>query len=616
MIKDEKVGPKGAKVRCKKCSHIMTIRLPDMDVDLADEATIRMPFPDEEEEAEAFFAETLGVSLEPAGEMPSSSLGELATAQGALSEDSESLQDPEKKAALPFAPLASSDLGSLFDDPELKAPASGLFGALDDEELGDAFERAISQRQAPSLQPAPSALSPEPSIVVSQGLSQSAEVEWFVAVDDNQIGPLDMGEIKTYWQQGKIDRDSLCWKSGMRDWVPIGTLDGLFEQLNTSPTSPAPLQEFSPLQESEAAPMEWQPSAASALAFLVKDELQGLAASPPTELGSAPAAEMAPLSYAAASVSSEIPLAPPPGIPPAPAYSTLPPAPAYSTVPPSPSYGPAGAPIFAPPSNPAIYIPPAPPPVRANRLMMLSLVVGGLVLLGLLVVILVLLLRQEAPQPPPAVLVQPPAPLVAPPAPPLRPAETPPPLPPTPQEEPSTDSSQALAQQLLPPPKPARTTERKPVRNETPAATAPTPAPARSAQNRTQDDFDKAFGTSPQAATPKRQERPTSVYVPPPPGGGGVKQSLSDADIMEYILSKKSEVKLCADEQRAKDPSVKGNMVVEWNVAASGRTSQVKVASPNFQGTHFANCVVKRILGWQFPTHRTAGGTRKFNFKI
>ncbi|MCL2258267.1 MAG: AgmX/PglI C-terminal domain-containing protein [Cystobacterineae bacterium] len=596
MIKDEKVGPKGAKVRCKKCSHIMTIRLPDLDSDLADEATIRMPFPEEEEDAEAFFAEILGIPSDSSEEMPSSSSNESASSYSA---DDSVLQGFEREAASSFAPAASADLGSLFDDAEPKAPvpvsvasgASGLFGALDDEELGDAFERAISQRPKTGLHPAPAAalLPSEPSIVVSQGLS--AGVEWFVAVGDSQIGPLDISEVKAYWQQGKISRDSLCWKSGMKDWEPIGALGGLVEQLN-APVGGSPTG-FSPPPESEAASVDWQPSAASALASLVKDELQGLAVSPLSEASLASMAEaVPPPPYGAASVASEIPFAPPP-----------------SGFSPAPSYGPV-------PSSPAIYIPPTPPPARTNKIIGLSVAAGGLLLVGLLVAILVAVMRKETPLPPAPVVVQAPTPPQPPPEP-LRPAVEPPPQ--LVAQEPQTDSSQALAQQLLPPKQPpAKTSERKSAKNDTvaaPSAPAPTPPRAPSTTSRTQDDFDKAFGTS-QPTAPKRQERPTSVYVPPPPGGGGLKQSLSDADILEYILSKRGELKLCVEEQKTKDSSVKGNMVVEWNVATSGKTSQVKVVSPNFQGTHFANCVTKRILGWQFPSHRTAGGTRKFNFKI
>ncbi|MCL2011828.1 MAG: AgmX/PglI C-terminal domain-containing protein [Cystobacterineae bacterium] len=633
MIKDEKVGPKGVKVRCKKCSHLMTVRLPDLelpDLELSDEATIRIPLP-EEDESESFFAADLspGASAEPSAETPSPFLSAfdegLPTGTHLVSENADGLSEnfefsksPEEEHVseenLPFMPpiqaaVPPADLGSLFDDPELKSPSTGLFGSLDEEELGDAFERAISQRKSSALQQSASgALFSEPSIVVSQGLSQPAGVEWFVAVDDNQVGPLGMGEIKSYWRQGKISRDSLCWKSGMKDWEPIGALEELFDQLNVSAIS-TPGIELSPPPESEAAPVDWQPSAASALASLVQDELQGMAASPP-----ALEPHMAPLAEAAPSYTTNITaaLTDIPSASPAVASALTPP---YITAPPAPAY--AAVPATNSTQTSAIYIPPAPPPARPHKAIWL-LSAGLLLVFGVVVAILVVLLRSpEKPQPPPPVMAQPTPQLPPPPPPPPPPAieETPPvvrELVPPPSELPQIDPSQALAERFAPPPKPPKKQETK--RNTSQSVASVAPPPARPSTSRVQDDFDKAFGVADPPARSTRQERPTTVYVPPPVN---VKQALSDADIMEYILSKKAEVLVCVREQKNRDPKLKGDMIVEWNVATSGKTSQVKLAaSSSFQGTYFANCVIKLIQTWQFPAHRTAGGTRKFNFKI
>ena len=588
-IKDEKIKPQGVKVRCKKCSHVMTLRLPEADADeLSDEATIRMPLPSEEDE-ETFFMDALIQS----GEVPLSSVS-----------FDEELTASSKPA----------DLGSLFDDPELKAPStSGFFGALDDEELGDAFERAISQRPAPSVQASAAITAAEPSIVISQGLSSPSSAEWFVAVEDNQVGPLDMRGMKTHWQQGKIGRDSLCWKSGMRDWLPISAVEGLFEQLNIIATSP-PSIEFAPLPE--AAPVEWKPSAASALASLVQDELQGLAASPP--LGTSAGMETSP--YAAAV--SEAPLAsslpsastPLPG-----AYSTIPPAPApaYSTIPPvsaaayAASLSMPPAPGTAAPA--AIYLPPAAPASSANKAMW-AIAAALLVLFLAVVGVLVVVLRGSQEAPPKVVQLPPP----------VQPQQVPTPpvpqpvveVPPAPVQDFQVDSAQVLANQFAPPPKP-KASSKAAAAPKTEAVAAAPATPTRSAGSNVQDDFEKVFGGGPAESAPSKNQTPKTVYVPPAPGAGAAKQSLSDADIMEYILSRRNEVATCAREQRAKNANVKGNMVMEWNIATSGRTSQVRLASPTtFQGTHFADCVTKLIQSWQFPAHRTAGGTRKFNFKI
>jgi len=610
MIKDEKVRPQGVKVRCKKCSHIMTVKPPEADLALSEEATIRMPLPDDDD-AEGFFEDSLGPS-----EIPSPSLRifeeEGPTAAHLVSSAAGALpKNFEEEGLLP--PVPPADLGSLFDDPELKSPSSGFFGSLDDEELGDAFERAISQRETPSLQlsstPAPSAASLEPSIVVSQGLSQAANVEWFVAIEDNQVGPLDFAGMKSHWQQGNIGRDSLCWKSGMRDWLPIGAVEGLFEQLNVASVSAPSTEQHLALSESAAAaPIDWQPSAASALASLVQDELQGMTASPvPPPMGPmTSSSEAIPLGAVSVAISEM------------PAISSLPSAPVHGSMTPAPTYASSLSmpPVPSVSATSSFYLPPAPPPAQNNKAMW-AMAAGLLAVAVAVVVMLVVFMRSPENVAPPVLVQAPPQVATPPPLPPV--VEMPPVVerPPAVQEQ--GDASESLAQQLLPPKPVAKPPERKAPRSDAVAST-PRSAPSASppGSSRAQDDFTRLFGDASEPTAPKRPERQTTVYVPPAPGSGGVKQSLEDADIMEYILSRKAEVASCAREQKAKDSNVKGAMVVEWNIATSGKTSQVRLAATasNFQGTHFADCVMKLIQNWQFPAHRTAGGTRKFNFRI
>jgi len=589
MIKDEKIKPQGVKVRCKKCGYVMTLRPPDFEAEMAlsEEATIRMPLPDEEEDEEAFFMDALVQS----GEMPLAALGAFREEGFPLAAKERTSRDDWPKRPREGASAASNDLGSLFDDPELKSPlASGLFGTLDEEELGDAFERAISQR--PTSSSAPSAYASEPSIVVSQGLSQAVGVEWFVAIGDSQVGPLDMRGMKTHWQQGKIGRDSLCWKSGMRDWAPIGTVEGLFEQLNVL-SAGALSAEFSlPAESAVAVSAEWRPSAASALASLVQDELHGMSAAPPPAF----AAEAVP--YAAAAI--PLPPAPSPML----AYGTVPPAPA-----------PAYAASLSMPPVPAPYLPPAPPPSVSHKAMWAM--AAAFAVVSIAVVVLVIAFVRSPTTPPPVTLaeVTPPAPppLSPPPPPPPPVVDVPPPVAPAPEPV-LIDSSFMLAQQFFPPsaPRTSKTTGRSANK-----AAASVHEPRQPTNRSVQDDFEKAFGGADASSAPTKGPGSKTVYVPPPPGGGAVKNALTDADIMEYILTRRAEVAACAREQKAKNPDVKGNMVVEWNIATSGRTSQVRLASPStFQGTHFADCVMKLVQTWQFPAHRTAGGTRKFNFKI
>jgi predicted Zn finger-like uncharacterized protein len=60
-----------------------------------------------------------------------------------------------------------------------------------------------------------SAPPPAPSVTAE------ATREWYVAVNDEQVGPLSIPEVQARWSKGDVDATSLCWKQGMADWIAI-----------------------------------------------------------------------------------------------------------------------------------------------------------------------------------------------------------------------------------------------------------------------------------------------------------------------------------------------------------------------------------------------------------
>jgi hypothetical protein len=55
--------------------------------------------------------------------------------------------------------------------------------------------------------------------------------EWHVAINDVPVGPMRRDEVARKIAMGAIDRESLCWREGMDDWLPIkhiAELSGLF----------------------------------------------------------------------------------------------------------------------------------------------------------------------------------------------------------------------------------------------------------------------------------------------------------------------------------------------------------------------------------------------------
>src|SRR5207244_319815 len=54
-----------------------------------------------------------------------------------------------------------------------------------------------------------------------------AESEWYVAINDEQVGPLSFEEVRERWDKEEVNPGSLAWKAGMGDWSPIRTIKEL-----------------------------------------------------------------------------------------------------------------------------------------------------------------------------------------------------------------------------------------------------------------------------------------------------------------------------------------------------------------------------------------------------
>ena len=52
--------------------------------------------------------------------------------------------------------------------------------------------------------------------------------QWFLSQGGRQFGPYSEEQLVQYALEGKIDRASMLWKDGMKNWVPASAVDGLF----------------------------------------------------------------------------------------------------------------------------------------------------------------------------------------------------------------------------------------------------------------------------------------------------------------------------------------------------------------------------------------------------
>ncbi|MEO1234061.1 MAG: GYF domain-containing protein [Myxococcota bacterium] len=200
---------------------------------------------------------------------------------------------------------------ALFEEPTVgldeseptEAVVEGSGSEIVEEEIGDAFAAMFEGAQRSEAPPpavmehvAPAFDAPSPDSEASPMPLSSAKAEWYLAIEDEQVGPLTLEEVAERWGTGDVGPGSLCWRRGMKEWSAIETVDELAELRASTPSQAptpavfgpntfaltgemAPSIALEPEVEEVAEPISaepeaaWRPNAASALANLAAEEL-------------------------------------------------------------------------------------------------------------------------------------------------------------------------------------------------------------------------------------------------------------------------------------------------------------------------------------------------------
>ncbi len=253
LISDDKVGPKGVKVRCKRCGNIIIVR------------------PQDEEP---------GTEDEPG----------RATTEPSGSEG----RDPD-------------EVGQAFD----QLLAGGLADERAEEDEDDGDEQATEIFRVEDLKRQPGAADDDRDKIdevfagaESTELNRSAErqrparSEWYLAIGEEQVGPMDLDEVRNRWLAGEVDSSTLAWTAGMSDWTPTSDIDELSEVLQApgaegrESTAVDGPEAGAPGDAAAAEQDEWAPYQGSELASLVEEEIAESASQPPAADDEAPVADV------------------------------------------------------------------------------------------------------------------------------------------------------------------------------------------------------------------------------------------------------------------------------------------------------------------------------------
>jgi predicted Zn finger-like uncharacterized protein len=119
----------------------------------------------------------------------------------------------------------------------------------------------------------------EPETESAGAAGDGLAAEWWVAIDDQPVGPVDLEVVRNHWDAGEIGPDSLVWYAGLAEWSPLSSVPELHSYLSgtlppaalAAPAAPEPTAPEPPLDR------EWRPGAASALAALEESDARPVA---------------------------------------------------------------------------------------------------------------------------------------------------------------------------------------------------------------------------------------------------------------------------------------------------------------------------------------------------
>ncbi len=702
MINDEKVGPKGVKVRCRKCGYVIHVKRTDAPVAAKQPAPSTSTDPDDSMATQVMTSPLSPSSAQEGADLTNPGLGaEPATSRVNMNDPAVQAAMAEKAAKTAAAKNGNGANGHEAPPPPPSDKPGDSFLGADEDEIGAVFDSVLAGGSTgpttlpKNLETKPAQEGDRESTKVldaemvkrlaeeSAPTAQQPKIEevpqqdWYVALNDKQTGPMPLDQLKQHWDTGEVGPDSLCWRAGFSDWIPVSEVKILASVLAPKPAKPivvaaaatvnpgiiAPAVVSVPVQSAFSAggvvttvqsevqvPIaasaipsaniavqedtgSWRPSAASALASLVKEEMDVLA-KPPKK------AEPVPETVSSGGL-LDLPVEEKPHTP---AHVEAP-VHARPAPPPPPPVNPYMANPGATFSAPAVtqYRPPS------NRGLLIGLGVGGgAILLSLIALIIFLLVREPkvVVAPPPIATNTPPVnpPPVNPPtvvAQNTQPTTNPPPTNPNPPATATPTNTQTPIAVQNPPaeatPTTAKTTakttrnaviakaEPKETVRETPKESPKAAEPVKDSPKEKDDDFDSLFGDGKKKAAPKEEPKTESasqkkkeVYIPPPPGsaGGDLKDEITQGDVTETVLANKGALATCAQEHRKREPGVTGKLVMRWTVLTSGKVSNVGLVTEEFKGTYMAQCVAGVIKGMTFPRSKKQSDAFQFPFKF
>jgi predicted Zn finger-like uncharacterized protein len=106
-----------------------------------------------------------------------------------------------------------------------------------------------------------------------------------------------------------------------------------------------------------------------------------------------------------------------------------------------------------------------------------------------------------------------------------------------------------------------------------------------------------------------------TVYVPPA-RASALPDKVSPGDINGAVAQRMDSLRRCVSEQKAREPDATGTLKMRWIIQADGSPHDVKCITPEYAKGAFAQCIVGVLRTVQFPRSTTKGQEVTFPFNF
>jgi hypothetical protein len=101
-------------------------------------------------------------------------------------------------------------------------------------------------------------------------------------------------------------------------------------------------------------------------------------------------------------------------------------------------------------------------------------------------------------------------------------------------------------------------------------------------------------------------------------GGNGMsaRGGLSPDQVLRVVMAHKGAVRACYESEAQRNPSLKGGIVLSWQILPDGSVSSPALASSTLNNSRVEGCVVRQLRGWHFPASESQTIVPSFPFSF